>query len=198
MGIIDVVIPDGTRGAAPGIPFLVEHLGKGGDRILDHECLVGEIHEDHGNPVLAEGKRGCLCSRLGAHLLGGEAHLARFFPFCPGRLFRRTEEAVLSLGDDLPVVVGDVVVPLVTMDPDEDGGAVRLDYPDSSRIGGDGGQGMEDTHKECEGYKDLLHGRYWILTMKPVPPSPMSQAFPSSTLRTLTEMSAVWVATCLT
>ena len=82
------------------------------------------------------------------------------------------------------------------MDLDRDDRAVRLHHLDLSRIGGNGEKGIEGTREECEGYKNLSHG-YWIWTRKPVPPSAISQALPSSTLTTVTVKSSAWVAACL-
>ena len=87
--------------------------------------------------------------------------------------------------------------PLVTVDPDGDDAAVRLGYPDLSRISRDGRKDMESAQQERKGCKDLLHG-YWMQTMKPVPLPAISQALPSSMWTTWTERSEKWVAACLT
>ena len=193
VGILVVIIPDGTGCAVRGIAFLVEHVGESSRRIVDDKRLVAEIHKDDRNPVatLRKGLGG-----LRAHLTGGAPHLGGFLLFFLRRLLGRPVETVGVLGDDTAVLVRDVMEPFVAMDLDDDGRTVRLLHPDLSRIGRNGGKGIEGTHEECEGYKDLSHG-YWIWTMKPVPPSAISQALPSSSLTTVTVKSSAWVAACL-
>ena len=160
MGILVVIIPDRTGSAVRGIAFLIEHVGESRHRIVDDELLVAEIHEDHRNPVPSM-REGLSLGGLRPHLAGGASHLVRLLPLLGSRHLGRPIEAVGILGDDPAVLVRDIAKPFIAMNPDRDERAVRLPDLDFSRIGRNGGKGMESTHEECEGYKDLSHG-YWI------------------------------------
>jgi hypothetical protein len=137
-----------------------------------------------------------LVARLRPHPGSGSTHLPGLLELFHRRLFRRPVKAVGVPGDHLSAFIRDVVIPFVAMALNDNVRAVRLLHTDFSLMGRNGGKGIEGTRKECEGCKNLSHG-YWIWTRKPVPPSAISQALPSSTLTTVTMRLSAWVAACL-
>ena len=195
VGIFVVIITDRTGTAVRGVAFLVEHVGKSRLRIVDDKLLVAEIHENDRNLVPSLRERPGM-GGLRPHLGRRAPHLGRFLPLRGGRHRGRPIETVRALGNNLTALVGDIMEPFVAMDLDRNDRSVRLHHLDLSRIGRNGEKGIEGTREECEGYKNLSHG-YWIWTRKPVPPSAISQALPSSTLTTVTVKSSAWVAACL-
>ena len=129
--------------------------------------------------------------------LGGTTPLDRLDALGGGGHFRRTEEAVHAADNPLSALVRDVVEPLVTVNLDGDGGAVRLDHLDFSGEGRDGGEDMHGAQQERKGGKNSSHG-YWRQTMKPVPFPARSQALPPSRWTTFAESVEIWVTACLT